>query len=74
MKSTLSKLASQKAITYPCLMVAVNDGGVVVLFNSDRCGAVVHTSPESIHEIGDFYESWEMGEFELLIGEVTLSN
>lgn len=74
MKSTLSKLASQKAITYPCLMVAENDGDVVVLFSSAGCGAVVYCNPDSIHEVGDFYESWEMGSFEFLVGEVKLSN
>lgn len=75
MKSTHNKAEQvQKEIKYPCLMVA-NETGVIVLFESPKCGMVVSSTPRS-QSVSHYSKVWDMSYFTPLppTESVTLSN
>jgi hypothetical protein len=59
-------------ILFPCLM---SNSNYVVLFSKSKTGTIVHNfNITSVSNIGYSSQDWNMNEFELVKGEVTLSN
>lgn len=59
--------------SYPCLLVStLEDLTVVVIFDSECCGTVVHTEDDD-YEVGQFYKDWDMSDFNPYYGKIEIS-
>lgn len=71
-KSVLD-LVEKKA--YPCIKEwKRGDARIVVLFREPSKGTVLSIVNDSSWTVGDYYTSWSEGEFNLVFGNVILSN
>jgi hypothetical protein len=72
MKSTIENPAENSEVKYPCLMVNVTSG-YVVLF-TDRSEGTVVSSPLSTYPIGFTSCQWNVEHFKPFHGKVILEN
>ena len=71
MKSIIKHAKKKPAITYPCLMIGTRNGSVV-LFTERDTGICVHA--EGADVLGEYSPNWDMDNFKLFNGTITLSN
>ena len=71
MKSIIELAPKKPAITYPCLMRGTRNGSVV-LFTAHGEGTCVHA--EGANVLGEYSPDWDMDNFKLFNGTITLSN
>lgn len=65
-----SVVESKDGNTYPCIMIMKN--GITVLFEKESCGTVINAS-NSVYNIGDYVDKFDMDEFNPFYGSVTLT-
>lgn len=66
------RVPTEPEIEYPCLMEAENDSDLVVLFESEKKGTVMH--PSHYHHLNEIRDDWVMESFRPFNGTIELSN
>jgi len=70
--STISDKTSIQDVEYPCIMIG--KFGTIVFFADKNKGTILYAPSTNPHEIGYYYESWNMTSFTYFNKLVTLKN
>jgi hypothetical protein len=70
MKVTITA-ASKPAVNFPCIMKLQGEAAIV-LFDKPSSGTVIQASTN--HPLGEYKTNWQMDNFTLFDGDVTLEN